>query len=191
MKERCPKTGRHQAMAKDMTTIKPFSQGKLDSLCGLYCVVNAVRLAALPKQTIGRAKSKALIDAIARALGPKLAKIFEHGTEDLEPILRAADAWISDNYGQKLEFSRPFRGKRRLPTPGELKEEMSGHLAKPNTAVIVSTSEHWTVVQRATNKRVILFDSDGHTFFRLDKQKPTNAGRILLGQVFLLSLTHQ
>ena len=187
MKKQNKKERTSQAQAGNVPTIKPLSQGKLDSLCGLYCVVNAVRLISFP-QTMGRTKSKDLIDTIASALGKKLAFIFENGTNDIRPILHVADTWLQEKYGRSLNTERPFRGKKPSPTPDEMISEISSHLAKPRTAAIVSTIEHWTVIQRVTAKRFILFDSDGLSSLRFDKQKRRDASRILPHQIFLLNL---
>jgi hypothetical protein len=153
-------------LGKSGRPIEPLSQGRLDSLCSLYSVVNAVRLAAHPRHVIGRNRGKQMIDAIARSLGKKFRRIFEGGTNNLKPILKAANKWLEDTYGQTVEARQPFRGQNRSPQPSLVNGEIRRHLAKPHTAVIVATTEHWTVIRRATPKHYELFDSDGLKFFR-------------------------
>jgi hypothetical protein len=38
---------------------------------------------------------------------------------------------------------------------------LAGHLARPGTAAIIGTAEHWTVVRAVTPKRLLLTDSAG------------------------------
>ena len=52
---------------------KPFEQGDLDGLCGVYAVVNAVRLVALPHHRLPAAECRALFAALVPPTGAGLA----------------------------------------------------------------------------------------------------------------------
>lgn len=160
--------------------MRPFHQGDLDSLCGIYCVVNAVRLAAHPGLKIGESQSKGLIDHLVRAIGPKFVQVFADGTDDIPLLLRAASQWLKQAYGRKLVVVRPFRQKSQ-PSPGLIGSTIAAHLDSPHTAVIISSTVHWSVVDRVTLKRLLLFDSSYHHFIPLEGQAPrTNPDKLVL-----------
>ena len=147
---------------------KPFEQGDLDGLCGVYAVVNATRLAAHPHRRLRAADGYDLFAAllaeladegrlrgfVAAGLGPRV----------LAPLLRKAGRWLRERHGLGLEVSRPF-AKRDQPEPEECLRVLAEHLARSGTAAIVGSDEHWTVVRGVTPKRLLLADSDGRRHF--------------------------
>ena len=66
--------------------------------------------------------------------------------------------------GSRSRSRRPF-AKRDEPEPEECLRVLAEHLARPGTAAIVGTDEHWTVVRAVTPKRLLLADSDGRRHF--------------------------
>ena len=168
----------------------PLRQGDLDSLCGLYCVVNAVRMATMPTTKIGERKSKDLINHIAYDLGDGFPLIFDEGLNNLKPLLRSARKWLYQSYGNRLHVQRPFR-RRSPPLPEDLATTIITHMAAPHTAVIVCNPAHWSVIERVTPKQVILFDSSCRHFMRLcpDRDQTTNANVVIPHKVYLLSIT--
>ena len=147
---------------------KPLEQGDLDGLCGVYAVVNATRLAAHPHRRLRAADGYDLFAAllaeladagrlrgfVAAGLGPRV----------LARLLRRADRWLRERHGLGLEVSRPF-AKRDQPEPAACLRVLAEHLARPGTAAIVGSDEHWTVVRAVTPKRLLLADSDGRRHF--------------------------
>ena len=147
---------------------RPFEQGDLDGLCGVYAVVNATRLAAHPHHRLRAADCYGLFAAllaelahegrlrgfVATGLGPRV----------MNRLLRRADRWLRKRHGLALEVSRPF-AKRDQPGSEECLRVLAEHLARPGTAAIVGSDEHWTVVRADTPKRLLLADSDGRRHF--------------------------
>ena len=43
--------------------LAPYAQGELDSLCGLYSIINAIRLVRYPEAPVSAAKSRSLFEA--------------------------------------------------------------------------------------------------------------------------------
>ncbi len=166
--------------------MNPYRQGDLDSLCGLYCVINALRFAALPATKIGRAQSMALIQHLAKALGPEFGELFVDGTNSVKRLLRAADEWLQQTHGERLIVSRPFR--RVVPPSAEvIAQTISTHLADPRTAVIACNLVHWSVVERVTPKRLVLFDSSLHQYMKFEgKGRSAKDNNIILPHKLLL-----
>jgi hypothetical protein len=147
---------------------RPFEQGDLDGLCGVYAVVNAVRLTAQPHHRLRVADCRGLFVAllaeladegrlrgfVAAGLGPRV----------LARLLRRAGHWLRKHHGLALEVSRPFR-KQDTPEFEECLRVLTEHLERPGTAAIVDSDEHWTVIRGVTPKRLLLADSDGRRHF--------------------------
>jgi hypothetical protein len=145
--------------------VRPYHQGELDSLCGVYCVVNAVRLAARSHRRLGHTTSTALFALLVRELDERhrLRKVVTSGMGSrlITRLLRGAGRWLHDELGLQLEVKRPFRKK---DAPGHCLELLAAHLQEPGTAAIVATEEHWTVAQAVGSKRLRLFDSNGRVY---------------------------
>jgi len=147
---------------------KPLEQGNLDGLCGVYAVVNAIRLAAHPHRRLRAADGYDLFAAllaeladagrlrgfVSAGLGPRI----------LARLLRRAGRWLRKRHGLALDVSRPF-AKRDQPEPEKCLRVLAEHLARSGTAAIVGSDEHWTVVRAVTPKRLLLADSNGRRHF--------------------------
>src|SRR5215217_8060475 len=143
---------------------KPFEQGDLDGLCGVYAVVNAARLAAHPHRRLPAAECRELFAALLAELAEegRLRGFVAHGlgTRVLARLLRRAGRWLRKRHGLALEVRRPF-AKHDEHGPEACLQTLAGHLARPGTAAIVGSDEHWTVVRAVTPRRLLLADSDG------------------------------
>jgi hypothetical protein len=142
----------------------PFEQGDLDGLCGVYAVVNATRLAAQPYRRLSAADGEDLFAALLKELAAagRLRGFVTGGlgARTLARLLRRASRWLRKQHGLTLEISRPFR-KANTPEPEDCRRVLAEHLARPGTAAIVGTAEHWTVVRAVTPRRLLLTDSNG------------------------------
>ncbi len=174
--------------------VRPYRQGDLDQLCGVYCVVNAVRLAALPYRRLGYVNSTALFEVLARKLDKRgwLRAVITAGMgiRLVAKLLRWARRWLRDKHELVLEVQKPFR---KRDDPGHCLDALAAHLAQPGTAAIVGTADHWTVVQAIGSKRLVLFDSNGRAYFRLaitsdDAGKQQVRSPLVLPGTFLLKV---
>jgi hypothetical protein len=175
--------------------VRPYRQGDLDLLCGVYCVVNAVRLAALPHRRLGYTNSAVLFAVLVRKLDKRgwLYNVVTAGmgTRLVGRLLRWAGRWLRDEHELVLEVKRPFR---KRDDPLHCLQFLAAHLGKPGTAAIVGTAEHWTVAQAVGSKRLQLFDSNGRSYFRLtvtfdDVGKQQVQSQIVLPGSFLLKVS--
>lgn len=136
--------------------LPPFQQGGLDSLCGLYSIVNAELLInrSSPEQT------QALFDTMVHFLSRKglLSKILLDGVIHNQMLLILKKVVN----GRIPNIEIPWRSQ---PTP-ELDpfwESMRDFLdGAPDRAIILGLNgfhDHWTVIRRITSKSIFLYDS--------------------------------
>jgi hypothetical protein len=146
--------------------LKPFRQGGLDGLCGVYSVINATRLAAWPTLRLAREPCNDLFSLLTADLNDraKLFKVLTNGSRDfvVRRLLREADSWLRDCYGIRLRHRRPYPG--RSFSRSRIAAILRRHLAEDHTSAIIGLSgcfEHWSVVRAVKPKTIMLFDSSG------------------------------
>jgi hypothetical protein len=127
-------------------------------------VVNATRLAAHPHRRLRAADCHELFAALLAELADegRLRGFVAAGLGGrvMARLLRRAGRWLRKRHGLALEVRRPF-ARRDQPGPEECLRVLAGHLARPGTAAIVGSDEHWTVVRAVTPRRLLLADSAG------------------------------
>lgn len=148
-------------------TLRPYLQGDLDSLCGIYALINAIRWA--------------LQNELASAKGPHWEELFrkltnhavkEMGHLDLPTsglslyamigLTHVARAYVSEELNIELMFRRPFAIKK--PTQADQTiESISRHLQQSSTAALAAVYgklNHWSVITAVDDKQAQLFDSE-------------------------------
>lgn len=145
----------------------PFRQGDLDGLCGVYAVVNAVRLVL---QTHGRIRRELyndfyqqLVDEVDRLYG--FGKVSQDGmsTREIGRLLRQASTVARSCLGYDLEIRRPLLSRRRQSIKRAV-DHLSLELKLPGTALLLGLEgkySHWTVAHRITRTFILLHDSAG------------------------------
>jgi hypothetical protein len=139
----------------------PFEQGWLDSLCGVYAIVNAER--HINNATTDQ--SQALFNDIIRYLEKKkmLSAMLINGMllKDIRPIL-------ANVVGERIPYRRmPFAGWPNPELTQFWRETMAFMNGGTKRAVLFCLSgyhEHWTVIQEITSRRMKLFDSNEMRF---------------------------
>lgn len=137
--------------------LPPFQQGGLDSLCGLYSVINAERII---NRSTDR-ETQALFDDLIRFLSRRglLGKFLIGG------ILHPQMLLILDKVVGKKRISNveiPWRG---VPNPDltTFWKSMQTFLdGRPGRAIILGLMgyhDHWTVIEKITNRSILLYDS--------------------------------
>ena len=166
--------------------LHPFQQGDLDSLCGVYAIVNAVRTAMLPST---RLKTYECIDLF----NTLILEAEEHGALTtsvtygvtyhlMSRLLHSARRWVEEGWGRTCTHHKPFNRRSQAPV-SEVIERISAHLDAPGTAVIIGTCgrlSHFTTIRRVTTHSIILNDSYGYRYFRrrsCDTRSPEISGR--------------
>lgn len=153
----------HELAARHDLT--PFAQGKLDCLCGLYSILNAVRLLRQP---------------IAPVSPMEARKLFEAGTASLlrKGLLDAAlvDGMVLQHWKQlgallvrqastsalTIAIELPVKSNRKLSAAAiELWLVNSLADGKPVLLHLGRRHQHYTVVAGIDAQNIILFDSMG------------------------------
>ncbi len=137
--------------------MEPFQQGGLDSLCGIYSLLNA-------EKVINNTKTEAsqdLFNEIVAFLEEKklLASILTDGM-----LLKNLRLILNEVMGKIIpQYNLPFYAHPN-PSLGEFWKEVEIFLNEPSRAVIISLSgvhDHWSTIKKITDKQIRLFDSDG------------------------------
>lgn len=140
-----------------MSGLPPFQQGGLDSLCGLYSIVNAERFINHSTDE----ESQILFDDLIRFLSRRglLGRFLIDG------ILHPQMLVILDKVVGKKRISNveiPFRG---IPNPDLTTFWKSMHNFLDGTggrSIILGMEgyhDHWTVIEKITNRSILLYDS--------------------------------
>ena len=182
-----------------------FQQGDLDGLCGVYSVINAIRIAHARSRQHSRSFDAPLIDEDeADAVFLRLLRsISGHtiddpvawgiGADRMRKLLNVANRWLERKRGLTMEIAWPFRGRRGARFETVL-NRIRDHLHKDGAAVIIGSRwpwSHWTVVRNIGKTRLVLADSDGSHYVPLRRGRSPTAphARLISGNmVFVLSL---
>jgi hypothetical protein len=137
--------------------LPPFQQGGLDSLCGLYSIVNAERFINRSVDEEAQTLFNDIVYFLSRRR--KLAYLLSEGiihTQMLQILRRVvgkkriSDVWI------------PWRG-RPNPDLTTFWRSMQNFLdGTPGRAIILGLNgfhDHWTVIECMTNRSIFLYDS--------------------------------
>src|SRR3954454_18431364 len=142
--------------------LRPYRQGRLDGLCGLYALINALRLLCprLDEDACERVFC-ALIRARARRTASPLT--FLHGGLSRRELLRLIGSWqrfVAREFGIALTVSRLKVSEPRLR--GIWRALCRGLDGK--TVAIIGldgVERHWTVAHAATERTMRVADSSG------------------------------
>lgn len=171
----------------------PLQQGALDGLCGVYAIINAVRLL----RSLSRDDSIKLFEALMVALGRRrqsLAKVVTGGIapSTLRHLLRIATDFARRDLGMTLSVKQlsEVGSKYRLST---LWQQLRSHLDAGCVIVLglKGVHRHWTVACATTQKHIKLFDSDGIKILRRSRCTTGHAVKrhgIVPAELFILTL---
>ena len=135
----------------------PFQQGGLDSLCGLYSIVNAERFINHSSDE----ETQQLFDDLVHFLARRklLSKLLIGGIIHTEMLL------LLDKVVGKQRISNvqiPWRGVLN-PDLTKFWKSMQNFLdGTPGRAIILGLQgyhDHWTVIESITNRSILLYDS--------------------------------
>ena len=137
--------------------LPPFQQGGLDSLCGLYSVVNAERIINRSSDE----ETQQLFDELIHYLSRHglLTKLLIGG------ILHPQMLVILNKVAGKKRISNVALPWRGVPNPDltTFWKSMQGFLdGTPGRAIVLGLQgyhDHWTVIERITSRSILLYDS--------------------------------
>jgi hypothetical protein len=135
----------------------PFQQGGLDSLCGLYSIINAERIINRSRDT----ETQQLFDDLVHFLSRRklLGKVLIGGVIHTQ-MLMILDKVVGKQRIASVEI--PWRG---VPNPDLTTFWLSMQTfldGTPGRAIILGLQgyhDHWTVIESITDKTILLYDS--------------------------------
>jgi len=136
--------------------VQPFEQGGLDSLCGIYSLLNAERRI----NNTSNGGSQQLFNSIIEYLSRKnlLAPILTQGM-----LLKHIKAILADVIGDRIPYQKLHFAGQANPDLNTFWTEIASFLSDaPRAAVLLGmsgTHDHWTVVKEISEKQIQLFDS--------------------------------
>ena len=142
---------------------RPYRQGDLDGLCGVYSVVNAVR--ALCPEVDGDGAAwlfDKLIQSLRKAgANPSIAVAGGVGRGEVESLIRAAIACVDDEYDIALTVRRLPRALRQTKRLDELWQTLATAISPSAVAILGlgGKQSHWTVAVQVSANQLRLFDS--------------------------------
>lgn len=150
--------------------LRPYRQGDIDALCGLYAIINAVQLAVYPRRLRGRERHA----LFARGLEELERRDMLHTTltsgmhfKLWHRLCRVVVAAAAELTGELLEVIVPPPGTIR--TTDEALRTIRHYLRRGRPVLIELRGRlnHWTVVIGMTEARITFFDSSGHRWLML------------------------
>ena len=150
--------------------MKPLTQGKLDGLCGVYSILNALRI--LEGTTLEESANLFLEIFAALETRKKISRVIGDGMTDRDMGYVYREI-IQKHY--PVRVFKPFHRKAEVPL-GAYRQEVKNFLDGGNRRAVNLVVEswdfgHWTVVRKATPKCLYLWDSA--RMRRFDRRKCT------------------
>jgi hypothetical protein len=140
-----------------MTGLPPFQQGGLDSLCGLYSIVNAERII---NRSVDDETQQLFDDLIHYLAQRKLLSKFLIGGILHNQMLIILEKVVGKRRIANVRI--PWRGVSN-PDLTTFWKSMQAFLDNtPGRAIILGLQgyhDHWTVIEKITNRSILLYDS--------------------------------
>lgn len=140
-----------------MSGLPPFQQGGLDSLCGLYSIINAERFINRSSDEETQQLFDALIHYLSRR---KLLSKFLIGGILHREMLAILDTVVGKRRIANVEV--PWRGVANPDLITFWKSILAFLDGTPGRAIILGLQgyhDHWTVIEKITNRSILLYDS--------------------------------
>ncbi len=142
---------------RTVSRLPPFQQGGLDSLCGLYSIINAERFINRSSDEETQQLFDDLVNFLARR--KLLSKLLTGG------IIHTEMLTILDKVVGKQRIANVYIPWRGVPNPDltvfwkSIQYFLDG---TPKRAVVLGLDgyhDHWTVIEKITSRSIILYDS--------------------------------
>lgn len=145
--------------------LDPYCQGTFDSLCGLYAIINGIRL-AIPLERLSKAQCRSLFKYGMECLEDNdCGDIVRNGlpSKNWHALARHMFDQLYERYDIDLKCGK--RAFRKLPTDGAVAIEQVEDAVARGISVAVElqpTLNHYTVVRAIDDDAWHLFDSYGY-----------------------------
>lgn len=152
-----------------MKKVRPFEQGELDGLCGIYSIINSVRRIFEGKILKDIDERNELFLEILNYLYKYHKKnlIFMINGISIQAIAGILRDIIKPQYN--ITRTRPFDKRPDITLPAFWDAMQSFMKDNPNGSILLGLGgkhDHWTVVESITDKGIHVMDSDGLKHFK-------------------------
>ncbi len=152
--------------------LEPLVQGDLSRLCGLYSILNAIQLGLYPRWLSPVQRKQMFIEGITHlARERQLRSVVGVGME--EPVWRKLAVALVTNaneqFGSKLKVQRALKGTAPRSRRKVLEAIMAAvEDGRPVLVYLGGALDHYTVIAGYTDRRLMLFDSQGLRWIEID-----------------------
>lgn len=152
--------------------LAPLHQGKLDNLCGLYSILNAVRLACWPTVDLNHSRARQLFAHGVKTLerNGQLRAVLQHGMTERTwaRLCHEVLSRLHDVSGIKLEpaFSLSKFKRREFDKALSIIDQHTSR-SEPMLVRLLGSYNHYTVITGVTASRLMLFDSFGYRWLSI------------------------
>lgn len=176
--------------------IEPANQGDYDGLCGLYCIINAIRLVMAPHRELMREEVRALFTAGVRYLERK--RILSEAlhsciSERAWPKLAAKMVTTAQPMADRQILLERPRSSMDAPAQDTLRQiERMIASGKAPCVFLRGKYRHYSVVSGYTPLSLKLFDSFGHRWVLRSScgttKTPTSLHRLHVQSIIILAI---
>jgi hypothetical protein len=151
-----------------MKILVPYEQGALDSLCGVYSLINAMRILI---KDLNYAEAERVFRRILRYVESKkrLSSVITGGIGDRD-VFNIARAVLQTKYNISI---RRLYDDDQKPTVSKVVAKVAKLLQHENVAIMISIEavdyEHWSLIKSISAKEIQLCDSSGTKRLQLSK----------------------
>lgn len=155
---------------------KPYKQGDLDFLCGVYAVVNSLRIACRSAGVKKRIVWRSVFNKVLEELENR-KRLFEVHSEGMNLrtlciCIQAASEYLEKKYSIRVTRKIAWRRMKKLALRPAFKE-LQRLLSQPGNSAILRLEglslSHWTVVKSVGGDRVHFADSYSVRFKRVSE----------------------
>jgi hypothetical protein len=169
----------------------PYEQGALDSLCGVYSLINAMRILI---KDLNYTEAERVFRRILQYVESKkrLSSVMTGGIGDRD-VFNIARTVLHAKYN--ISIKRLY-GDDQRPSVSKIVAKMAKLLRDENVAIIISIEavdyEHWSVIKSLSAKEIQLCDSAGTKRVQLSKcttKRITQSRPVLIDPSSIFCLT--
>jgi len=155
--------------SQPLKPLKAHQQGDVDSLCGIYCLINSVRYLKLVKGWKSQARlMKVILDHMeAKGMTATTLRLTYEGTL-LNEMASALKYIVCPKYN--IKRAKPYHKNPKTTIEHFLRhcqgflEQKSESKGEHNKKAIILTAiggrhDHWTLIKQITESRILLYDS--------------------------------
>lgn len=160
--------GKTNPVIETAAQLNPFQQGQLDALCGIYCTLNALQIAAYPVRPLGLSKARTLFASAVSMM----RKHHSHLNPLTHGMANERMVWLAHHITKSASTKRT-----RFVAEACDCDDISGWIEQslnsgaPVVACLTDWA-HFSVIIDMTPDGLVLFDSQGMSLLPKGRNDP-------------------